>query len=186
MSNQALLLMDFQNVTLGAVGGDDSPQLAQAVKAAEAARAANVPVVFVRVAFRPGYPELSSYNQGMAPIANYGDVFVETEPTAQIHASLNVTDKDIVVTKRRVGAFSGTDLSSVLSGLGVTDLVLAGVTTGQVVLATFRQAADSDFGLTVLSDASGDAEPDVHDFLVERIFPAAAKVTTTDEWISSL
>ncbi|GAB7007516.1 cysteine hydrolase [Nocardioides sp. AN3] len=186
MNDQALLVMDFQPVILGAVGGDDSPALAAAVEAVAAARRQEIPVVFVRVAFRPGYPEVTSANKGQRPLASYGDVFVETEPTAQVHPAFGVTEKDIVVTKRRMSAFAGSDLSAVITGLGVSRLVLAGLTTAGVVLSTVRYAGDCDFGITVLSDACADPEADVHDFLIERVFPVQADVVTVKEWATSL
>lgn len=155
MSNQALLVMDFQPATLAAVGGDTGPVLAAAAAAVQAARHARVPAVFVRVAFRPGYPEVSAENKMMAALPRSGAVFVETEPTSRIHSAFHVGAEDIVVTKRRVGAFAS-DLAAVLAGLGVSRLVLAGVTTGGVVLSTVRQAADADYELTVLGDACAD------------------------------
>jgi nicotinamidase-related amidase len=186
MSDQALLVMDFEPVIVGSVGGDDSPALAAAVSAVEAARKGGVPVVFVRVAFRPGYPELHPGNKGMSPLSGYGDVFVETEPTTQVHSALGVTQNDIIVTKRRVSAFAATDLPAVLGGLGVSRLVIAGLTTGGVVLSTVRHASDADFEITVLSDACADPDAEVHQFLMDKVFPAQAEVTSAKEWIDTL
>ncbi|GAA1149670.1 hypothetical protein GCM10009654_01140 [Streptomyces hebeiensis] len=45
-------------------------------------------------------------------------------------------------------------------------------------LFTVRQAADLDFGLTVLSDGCLDADPEVHRVLLEKVFPGQAEVTT--------
>ncbi|MES9537687.1 isochorismatase family protein [Actinomadura sp. NPDC000600] len=186
MSDQALLVMDFQPVVLQAVGGDESPALAAAVAAVDAARASNVPVVLVRVAFRPGYPEVNPSNKGMAPLAGYGDAFLETEPATAVHSALGGGAEDFVVTKRRVSAFAGTDLGSLLRGLGVSRLVLAGVVTSGVVLSTVRHAADADFGITVLSDACADTDEEVHRVLMEKVFPGQADVVSAKEWIASL
>ncbi|WP_046495346.1 cysteine hydrolase family protein [Streptomyces odonnellii] len=186
MSDEALLVMDFQPAVLGAVGGDESPALAAATKAVTAARKAKVPVVFVRVAFRPGYPELNPTNKGMAPLSGYGDVFVETEPTTQVHPALGATAKDIVVIKRRVSAFAGSDLSAVLAGLGPSRLVLAGLVTSGVVLSTVREASDADFEITVLSDACADPDAEVHQVLMNKVFPAQADVLSVKEWADTL
>ncbi|WP_030176768.1 MULTISPECIES: isochorismatase family cysteine hydrolase [Actinomycetes] len=186
MSDQALLVMDFQPVILGAVGGDDSPALAAAKKAVKAARKKNVPVIFVRVAFRPGYPEINPENKGFAPLAAYGDVFVETEATAQVHPSLAPTDTEVIVTKRRMSPFAGSDLSAVIGGMGINHLVLAGVTTSGVVLSTIRHACDADFELTVLADACADNDEEVHKVLIEKVFPAHAEVIDTETWTASL
>jgi nicotinamidase-related amidase len=51
------------------------------------------------------------------------------------------------------------------------------------VLSTLRQAADLDFGLTVLEDGCADADPEVHRVLMEKVFPRQASVRTAAEWI---
>jgi nicotinamidase-related amidase len=185
MSAQALLMMDFQPPNVGAVGGDDNPVLAAAVSAVEAARKADVPIIFVRVAFRAGYREVNSANKNMSPLSGYGDVFVETAASSQVHPALKVTDQDSVVIKRRVSAFAS-DLAPLLSGMGVTKLVLAGLVTSGVVLSTVRHASDADFEVTVLSDACADTDPEVHRVLVEKVFPVQAEVVTAKEWADSL
>src|SRR5690348_17878292 len=50
----------------------------------------------------------------------------------------------------------------------IGDLVLCGISTSGVVLSTLRQAADLDFGLTVLRDACADADDEVHRVLTEK------------------
>jgi nicotinamidase-related amidase len=55
-----------------------------------------------------------------------------------------------------------------------------------VVLSTLCRANDLDFGLTVLSDACLDTDPEVHRVLVERLFPQWADVVTVDEWVESV
>lgn len=92
----------------------------------------------------------------------------------------------MVVTKRRVSAFAGSDLDVVLRAYGAGNLVLAGVATSGVVLSTLRQAADLDFRVTVLSDGCLDRDQEVHRVLTERVFPVQATVTTVSEWKESL
>jgi nicotinamidase-related amidase len=53
------------------------------------------------------------------------------------------------------------------------------------VLSTLRQAADLDFGLTVLADGCLDADPEVHRVLMEKVFPHQADVTTVADWIAA-
>jgi nicotinamidase-related amidase len=103
-----------------------------------------------------------------------------------VHASLAPLEGEPVVIKRRVSAFSGSDLDVLLRGLGAGTLVMAGIATSGVVLSTLRQAADLDYRIAVLSDACADRDPEVHRVLTEKIFPRQAQVTTTDEWIASL
>ncbi len=89
------------------------------------------------------------------------------------------------MTKRRVSAFSGSDLDVILRSLGVDSLVLTGIATSGVVLSTLRQAADLDFGLTVLSDLCADNDPETHRVLMGKVFPRQAAVMTAAEWIEA-
>jgi len=74
----------------------------------------------------------------------------------------------------------------VLRALDARSLVLTGIATSGVVLSTLRQAADLDFGLTVLEDACADRDLDVHRILMDKVFPRQAAVLSTDGWIGSL
>jgi cytidyltransferase-like protein len=81
---------------------------------------------------------------------------------------------------------AGSDLDVVLRAGDVDHLVLTGVATSGVVLSTVRQAADLDFGLTVLADACLDSDPEVHRVLTEKVFPQQADVMSAAEWSASL
>jgi nicotinamidase-related amidase len=176
--------MDFQH---GIVEGLGAPSVvAAADRAAKAARASGIPVMFVRVAFRPGYPEAAESNVAFAALSQAGDAMTQDHPATQVHAALTPLDGEPVIIKRRVSAFSGSDLDVLLRAAGADTLVLAGIATSGVVLSTVRQAADLDYRLTVLADACADRDPEVHRVLTEKVFPRQAVVTTTDEWIASL
>ncbi|MFF3573910.1 cysteine hydrolase family protein [Nocardia jiangxiensis] len=185
MGTTALLVMDFQVGIVGSFGDTPPAAVAAASSAVTAARKAGIPVVFVRVAFRPGYPEISPRNQNFSALPGYGDVFHEGAPTTALVAELGATDADPVVVKRRVGAFAS-DLAQVLGGLDATHLVLAGLTTSGVVLSTVRDASDRDYELTVLSDACADPDEAVHRVLVDTVFPTQAQVVTVAEWAAKL
>ncbi|GGU63146.1 hypothetical protein GCM10010274_59820 [Streptomyces lavendofoliae] len=92
----------------------------------------------------------------------------------------------MVVVKRRASAFSGSDLDVVLRARGIDHLVLTGIATSAVVLYTLCQANDLDFGLTVLSDACLDTDPEIHRVLVERLFPQWADVVGVDAWLKGI
>ena len=74
----------------------------------------------------------------------------------------------------------------VLRAIDATSLVLAGISTSGVVLSTLRQAADLDFGLSVLRDGCADADDEVHRVLCDKVFTRQAEVLDTDAWIASL
>jgi len=182
----ALLVMDMQNGIIERID-DDGATLARVGAAVTAARGAGVPVIFVRVAFRPGYAEVSARNKGFGTLAERaGDAFTVHSPATQVHPSLGPAPDEPVVVKKRVSAFAGSDLEVLLRSLEITDLVLTGFATGGVVLSTIREAADRDYGLIVLSDCCADADPEVHRVLVEKVFPRQADVMTVAEWTQTL
>lgn len=180
--NSALLVMDYQNSIVDRLGTEEG--LAAATAAVSAARERGIPVVFVRVAFRPGAPEAARTNKMFGGMRERAAA--QAPGATEIHSAFGVGDDDLVVTKLRVSAFAGSDLEVLLRGLEVRDLVLAGIATSGVVLSTLRPAADLDFGLTVLSDACVDGDPEVHRVLTEKVFPRQAEVLTTAEWTASL
>src|SRR5436309_9201446 len=75
-----------------------------------AARAASIPVIYVAVAFRPGYPEISPRNKSFSAIKQQSSALSALMTATEIHPIIAPQPTDIVVTKRRVSAFSGSDL----------------------------------------------------------------------------
>jgi nicotinamidase-related amidase len=180
VADKALLVMDIQRSIVERFGHDPE-YLPRVGRAIATARAADVPVIYVVVGFRPGHPEVSARNRSFAAVAERGG-FTGEDPGTEIHPDIAPLAGDVVVTKRRVSAFAGSDLDVVLRSADVRELVLAGIATSGVVLSTVRQAADLDFGLTVLADGCLDADPDVHRVLTEKVFPRQADVTTVEGW----
>lgn len=180
----ALLLMDLMPIVTPAFAGDDA-LLVRLARAAEAARSAGIDVVHVRVTFRDGYPDVAPGNLFFSRLTADLDL-TESNPGTGIHPVMAIEPADILVTKRRVSAFAGSDLALVLRSRRIDTLVLAGITTSGVVLSTLRQAADLDYRLVVLADGCADADDEVHRVLLERVFPAQAEVVTTEAWIACL
>jgi nicotinamidase-related amidase len=185
MTTEALLVMDVQNGIVDRFREHAEGLLAKLAEAVAAARSADVPVIYVRVAFRPGTPEVSPRNQAFSRLAGSTDM-AETSDATAIHPAVAPQSGEIVVTKRRVSAFAGSDLDVVLRALQIDSLVLTGIATSGVVLSTLRQAADLDFGLTVLSDCCADADPEVHRVLLEKLFPRQATIASAQEWIDGI
>ncbi len=178
----ALLIMDFQSGIVANFAGSDQAGLLDRAKAAiAAAHAAAVQVVYVAIGFRPGHPEISPRNAAFSGLRT-SVIFDAGNPNAEIHPALAPREGDIIVTKRRVSAFSGSDLEVVLRSKGIETLVLAGIATSGVVLSTLRQAADADYRLIVLSDCCADRDPEVHRCLLDKVFPRQAKIMTGEEF----
>ena len=185
MTSTALLIMDVQQGIVERFGNDDVGYLERLAGAATAARGAGIPVIYVVVSFRPGYPEVSDRNKSFSAVAGTGR-FTDGDPTREVHPAVAPQPGDVLVTKRRVSAFTGSDLDVVLRARGTDHLVLTGIATSGVVLSTLRQAADLDYRLTVLADGCLDADPGVHQVLLGKVFPRQADVTSIADWTAGL
>jgi nicotinamidase-related amidase len=177
----ALLVMDYQAGIVGRLA--DAAELLTRMRAAiDLARQHGMAVGYVRVALtdveRDAVPE---HNKTFSALARQGSAMHADAPETAVHDAVAPAPGDIVVRKQRVGPFSTTDLAEQLAGRGIDTLVLGGISTSGVVLSTVRHAADADFRLYVLSDATADPDPEVHQVLVTKVFPRQAWIITTDE-----
>jgi nicotinamidase-related amidase len=179
-NNTALLVMDMQAAMLPMIP-DHATVTSQVAKAIAHARSKGIPVIYVVVGFRPGFPEISANNKGFTQ-AKQMFAQVDMADFIKVHPDLAPQENECVIVKRRVSGFAGSDLEVVLRAYGIQHMVLTGIVTSGVVLSTLREAADKDFRITVLSDGCADREEDVHQFLTTRIFPRQGDVITVDEW----
>ena len=179
-TNTALLVMDMQQGILGGYPAA-APLLAKVATAIAGARAQHIPVIYAVIGFRKGAPEVSPNNKGLSARKGSFDA-IDMADFMKVHPEIAPQEGDITVIKRRVSGFTGSDLEVILRSLNVQHLVLTGIATGGVVLATLIEAADKDYRLTVLSDCCGDPEEDVHQLLVTKIFSKRASILTVEEW----
>jgi nicotinamidase-related amidase len=144
-----------------------------------------MPVIYVVVKFREKFPEVSPNNKAFGAVVQGAFPLHDGNPAGDIYGALAPEPKDIVVTKRRVSAFCGSDLAVVLRAQEISHVVLTGIATSGVVLSTLREAADMDYKITVLSDCCYDKDEEVHRVLTEKIFPTQSEVMTAKEWMGS-
>lgn len=174
----ALLVMDVQPGIVDRL--DDKDQYLTRLKSViDSAREKQILVIYVVVGFRPGFPEVSTRNKSFSTIKQtLSDSFANPKP------AIKPAKSESVVVKRRVSAFSGSDLEILLRAGGIEHLVLTGIATSGVVLSTLREAADKDFQLTVLSDLCVDFDSEIHAVLTQKVFPKQAEVLTSRQWIN--
>jgi len=183
----AVLGMDFQRAIVHIYVKEQEAFLESVAGVLAGARSAGMLVIHVRVGFRPGLPEVSSRTPLFAAVKGseqHQKLFVG--PTGEIHPALAPQDKDIVVVKHRVSAFTGTDLELVLRANDIDTLVLMGIATSGVVLSTALHATDADYRVIVVKDCCADLDPEVHACLVEKVFPRQATVLTAAEVLEAI
>jgi len=186
-SNSALLIMDYQKMAVDRCWlqeDDKQKSLGTAAKVLEHAREAKIPVIYVVVHFRPGFPEVSPINKMFGAAKAAGHLPTEGSEGATIDPKVAPKSGDITVVKKRVGALHNTDLPTILSAMGVKHLYIFGLSTSGVVLSTVRSAADQDYALTILQDLCGDLDPEVHKVLMEKVFPRQCTVSTSKDFLA--
>lgn len=180
--NTALLVMDVQAATVSMLKDTKTLFLGALAKTVNSAREHRIPVIFVVVGFRKDYPEVSADNKSFAILKGSGRNF-DTAESMTPDPHITPLGNEIVIVKKRVSAFAGSDLEIVLRSKGIRHLVLTGIATSGVVLSTVREAADMDFKITVIADCCADADDEVHRVLTTKVFPRQADVVTHDHWI---
>jgi nicotinamidase-related amidase len=177
-SHTALVVMDVQRTAVAYVG-EDPAFLGRLSNVIATARKAGLSVIHVMVHFREGYPEVSPHNRFLSSYLAAGALQMAD---MALHPAVAPQPGEAIVTKVRSSAFAGSDLEVILRSQAISHLVLCGITTSNVVLATLLEAADKDYDLTVLSDCCADAEEDVQHVLMTKVFPRCAEVITADVW----
>ena len=178
-----VLAMDCQNGIVSIYAKPPEAFIQRTASTLKSARIAGMSVIHVQAGFRAGLPEVSGRNKLFATLKSSSQHQKLFEGTSgRIHPALGPELTDVVVTKHRVSAFSGTDLDMILRANEITTLVLFGIATSGVVLATLLEASDRDFRLVVIADCCADLDPDLHTCLIERLFPKHADVLTASDF----
>ena len=178
--NTALLVMDMQTSVLGTFA-DATALISSVANAIVIARNKNIPIIYVVVGFRTGAPEISENNKMFAGSKERFSAF-SIDEMIKVHPDLAPSVSEVTIVKRRISAFTGSDLEVVLRAQNIQHIVLTGIATSGVVLSTLREAADKDYRITVLADCCGDRDEEVHRVLTTKVFPRQAEVLTVEEW----
>ncbi|KAH8820644.1 isochorismatase family protein [Xylogone sp. PMI_703] len=184
MDKTALLVMDVQAGVIGRITLPPTylPLLSKII---DTARSASIKIIYVTISFRPGHPEIAASNPTFYAGKKAG-AFVAGSPETRIDSAIAPQEGDILVEKKRVSAFAGSGLDMILRSSGIENLVLAGISTGGVVLSTLCEAADKDFGLVVLRDLCLDSNEELHNALMDNIFKKRGEVLNAEAWLERL
>ncbi|WP_324261019.1 isochorismatase family cysteine hydrolase [Altererythrobacter sp. H2] len=185
----ALLLLDLQNEMVdpaGKVGAhglakivEDRGVLTNARKCLDAARAAGMPVVHVRLGFRPDYADCLSVAARIGGLKSNRAAIVGEFGT-EFHPTVAPADDELIITKQCVNPFFNTGLMTWLMQNGIKRLYLGGVATHLVVESSARFADDAGFAPVVIEDICAAPNPALHDHFITNIAPAVGTVTTTE------
>ncbi|MBI2868403.1 MAG: cysteine hydrolase [Chloroflexi bacterium] len=181
-----MLVMDCQRSILEALTPVDRERVLQNVsRALQAARAANMAVFYVVVQFRDGYAEVAPRNTLFSQVKQNG-ALRQSQDNAQVCPEVAPLPGEPVVIKKRIGAFTGSDLEVLLRSRGIDTLVLTGVSTLGVIESTARQAFDMDYRVFVLGDCCADRNPEDSALALARFLPRISTVCPVDEFIAGI
>jgi len=146
---------------------------ANIAKAIEIAEKKNMPVIRVWIEYETGMPEVYCSETGQfRKIADkMGKFFVKGTWGAKPFAGLEPKEGQLQVFKKRMNAFYGTNLESILRGWGVNTLLIAGVTAEGCVASTLVGAADRDYNIVALRDCIAGGSEEVCNFMFDKVFP---------------
>lgn len=186
-AHTAVLAMDCQAGIVSIYAKPKEEFVERASSVLRTARTAGLPVVLVKVGFRPGLPEVTERNKLFAAIkSSVQHQRLFQGDAGAIHPELGPEAGDIVVVKHRVSAFAGTDLELILRAKQIDTIVLLGISTSGVVLSTLLEASDADYRVVVVADCCADLDAELHGALLTRLFPKHAHVLTAGDFVKAL
>ena len=194
MRKPVVIAIHYQNEVLHPQGGirvgvaADSPERAGLIEAAgrllTGARSLGVPVISVRIAFRPDYADVIANCRQFSDIVSSG-VMIEGSWGAGFHEALGPLEGEFIVTHTRNNPFYGSALEQVLTKLGATQLIFAGIATNYAVEHGVRHASDTGWDVVVASDACSAGDRTLHDASLRSLSRLAA-ILTVEEILSGL
>ncbi|SCL26553.1 Nicotinamidase-related amidase [Micromonospora nigra] len=132
-----------------------------AARIADAVRSGGGLVVYTRVAYRPGYPDLIPNTPAFALIREQR-AFLEGSPKTQIIDEVAPRAGDVVVTHARLTGFFGTDLGTILRARGIENVLFTGVATNLSITGTAFEAVNHGYRILIASDACTAATDEIH------------------------
>lgn len=149
----------------------------------DAARVADVPVIFVQEVHHPSMVDFGRELDGDEDVHCLED----NPKTALAVEEMDVRPSDYHVRKRRYSAFFGTDLEILLKGLGVDTLLMLGGLTDVCVHYTFVDGHQHDYFCRVVEDCMGGSSVEAHDASLRAMeYLQTGAIRTLDEVLGAL
>lgn len=190
----AVVLLDYQNYNVHpdgywakAVPGSAeraAPAVARTADVLAAARRAGLTVVHVQNAWRAGHPDVNAHTPWQADAkaarrsteGTWGTEFIDV---------LAPAEGELVVRKRAVSAFAGTELDRLLRIHDLSTLVIAGIVTNFAAEGTARDGSDRGFRVIVLTDCCESVNDEMHQFSITQILPFVGEVASAADFIET-
>lgn len=140
------------------------------------ARASAVPVLYVNVANKPGFPRPRARIYELA--GKRGPTLVEGTWGAEIHPLVAAEPGDFVLTRTTsVDGSYGTGLYAILAQLKREQLCVCGISTTLAVEGIVRASLNRGYEMFVIEDCCAGVPQEWHDWSIANTLPLLATVT---------
>ena len=195
-SKSALLILHYQNGLVrhdGIFAFSGTPGqvekhncLEKTAGVLKASRGASILVVYVNIAYRPGFPELKKPTYPLIESIQERGAFLRGSRDAEVPEELKPEEGDITVINFDSSAFSHTDLDCILRAKDMKQLFLAGIATNWIVESTTRYGAELGYDITVLEDCCQGFTDELHNFAIKETLPFYATIMKSQDFIAAL
>ncbi len=196
VSKSALLVMHYQNGLVKPEGKfafsgtaaqvEKHNCLEKTASVLKASRNAGMTVIYVNIAYRPGFPELRKPHYPLIESIQEREAFIRGTWDADIPDEIKIEPSDIVVINFDSSAFSHTDMDCILRAKEIRQLFLAGIATNWIVESTARYGAELGYEISVLEDCCQGFTDELHDFAIKNTLPMYATIVGSADFVKAL
>lgn len=190
----ALLLIETQNEWMHVDGKlrkalvDDEKMMLKSIanieKSLSYAREQNIPVIYVRLQFEEGYPELANGKSGLRKAISNAGTFPKNGFGSEFYKSVEPLKGEFIVSGRMgASGFAGSNLDAYLRNNKIENLYLTGYATHVCVESTLREAHDIGYNTFVISDATSAFNQSQQEYFLSEIVHHFGEQLTTEEFV---
>ena len=152
----------------------------------EGFRLARVPVIYIGAGSHTedgrDLPEwLRDFNQLSQMVVGQRAIPFITDESWQIDDRIAPEAGEMVLNKTSSGPLNSTKLDQLLHNMGISNLVVCGLTTAICVAQTARESADRGFRVVIASDACTEMSEEMHMAALEAFSLTFGRIRTTDQ-----
>lgn len=191
----ALLIVDLQNDNLvkggkfensGAVEHAEKQNVVENIKAiAEKAREVGVSVFHNLFVVEKGAKGIGNRAPIFRAIAETESIVRGTWGAAPVEG-VEPKEGDFVIEKSRMSAFNGTQLDTLLRGLGIETIIVTGVWTNMAVEHTCRDGADYGYNVVIATDGTSTISEEWQEAALNYAMNNIATKMTSEEIVRSM